>query len=211
MRSLITSRPGLQWQLLWIPYLVIFFIENALIVPKYIIHCPLDDLIPFCEWFAFPYCSWFLLLAGVTLLLWWNDTPAYYKLVKMMFSGMFFCLFLYIIFPNGLHLRPEAVDRQNIAMFIMRLLWGVDEPANVCPSIHCQSSAAMALAFSRSRLAAGKPHYKLLAWGWAMLICLSTMFTKQHSAVDVALGLMLVIPWYLILYYKKDYSYENRH
>lgn len=209
--KLITSRPGLQWQLLWIPYLVIFFLENAFIVPKYIIHCPLDDLIPFCEWFAFPYCSWFLLLAGVTLLLWWNDTPAYYKLVKMMFSGMFFCLFLYILFPNGLHLRPETIDRQNIAVLIMQTLWGVDEPANVCPSIHCQSSACMALAFSQSRLARGKWGWKLVAWGWALLICLSTVFTKQHSAVDVALGLILVIPWYFILYYKKDFSYENRH
>ena len=89
MKKWLTVRPGLQWQLLWIPYLIIFFLENNYTVPKYIIHTPLDDLIPFCEWFAFPYCSWFLLLAGVTALLWWYDTQAYYKLVKMMFSGMF--------------------------------------------------------------------------------------------------------------------------
>lgn len=202
MKKLLTARPGLAWQTLWIPYLIIFFTENNLIVPKYIIHCPLDDLIPFCEWFAIFYCSWFFLLAGVTLLLWYRDTDAYYKLVKMMFSGMFFCLLLYVIFPNGLHLRPETVDRQNIAVWVMQFLWSVDDPANVCPSIHCQTSAAMALAFSKSRVAAGSPWMKWGAWVWAGLICLSTLFTKQHSVVDVVLGVALVLPWYFALYRK---------
>ena len=45
--------------------------------PKYIIHSPLDDFIPFNEWFIFPYGSWFFLLAGVTALLWWFDTASY--------------------------------------------------------------------------------------------------------------------------------------
>lgn len=204
MKALLTSRPGLQWQLLWIPYLVIFFLENTHVVPKYIIHCSLDDLIPFCEWFAFPYCSWFLLLAGVTALLWWNDTQAYYKLVKMMFSGMFFCLFIYIILPNGLELRPETLDRENIATWVMNFLWTMDDPANVCPSIHCQTSAAMALAFSGSRLGTGHPGRQVVAWLWAGLICASTVFTKQHSIVDVVLGVALVIPWYFILYRKNQ-------
>ena len=203
MKSLLTSRPGLQWQLLWIPYLVIFFLENSRIVPKYIIHSPLDDLIPFCEWFAFPYCSWFFLLAGVTVLLWWNDTGAYYKLVKMMFSGMFFCLFIYIVLPNGLDLRPQMLDRENIATWIMNFLWTMDDPANVCPSIHCQSSACMALAFSKSKLAQNHPGRKVIAFGWAALICLSTMFTKQHSIIDVVLGVALILPWYFILYRRK--------
>lgn len=203
MKKWLTVRPGLQWQLLWIPYLIIFFLENNYTVPKYIIHTPLDDLIPFCEWFAFPYCSWFLLLVGVTALLWWYDTRAYYKLVKMMFSGMFFCLFIYIILPNGLELRPPVVERENIATWIMNFLWQVDDPANVCPSIHCQTSAAMALAFSGSRLGRGKPGRQILAWCWAGLICASTVFTKQHSILDVVLGVALVVPWYFILYRKE--------
>ena len=26
----------------------------------HILHCPLDDMIPFCEWFVIPYLLWFL-------------------------------------------------------------------------------------------------------------------------------------------------------
>ena len=199
-------KPHLWFQAYWVVYLVWFFwLDLTITDPKYIIHSPIDDFIPFNEWFVFPYCSWFLLLAVVTALLWWNDTESYDKLCLMMFSGMTFCLILYMVLPNGLDIRPtaEAVGRDNVAMQIMQLLWKVDASVNVCPSIHCQSSGCMALAFSQSRLAKGRPGLKVLAWVWAALICASTVFTKQHSILDVVCGLALVAVWVPVLYTKK--------
>ena len=61
----------------------------------------------------------------------------------------------------------------------------------------------MALAYSKSRLAAGRRGRQVLAWCWAGLICLSTLFTKQHSAIDVVCGLALVVPWYFALYRRR--------
>ena len=119
-------KPHLWFQLYWVVYLVWFFwLDLTIKDPKYIIHSPLDDSIPFNEWFVFPYCSWFLLLAGVTALLWWYDTASYNKLCLSMFAGMTFCLIVYMVLPNGLDIRPtaEAVGRSNIAMRIMQLLW----------------------------------------------------------------------------------------
>lgn len=199
-------KPHLWFQVYWVVYLIWFFwLDLTITDPKYIIHSPIDDFIPFNEWFVFPYCSWFLLLAVVTALLWWNDTESYDKLCLMMFSGMTFCLILYMVLPNGLDIRPtaEAVGRDNIAMQIMQLLWKADASVNVCPSIHCQSSGCMALAFSQSRLAKGRPGLKVLAWVWVALICASTVFTKQHSILDVVCGLALVAVWVPVLYAKK--------
>ena len=153
-------KPHLWFQLYWVVYLVWFFwLDFTIKDPKYIIHSPLDDSIPFNEWFVFPYCSWFLLLAGVTALLWWYDTASYDKLCLSMFAGMTFCLIVYMVLPNGLDIRPtaEAVGRSNIAMRILQLLWSADASVNVCPSIHCQSSACMALAFSSSTLTEKRP------------------------------------------------------
>ena len=207
LHSLVTQRPHLWFQLYWVIYVVWFFALDLLITqPKYIIHSRLDDLIPFCEWFVLPYCSWFFLLAGVTMLLWWKDTAAYDKLCLMMFSGMTFCLILYMVLPNGLSLRPDEAllaGRDNIAMTLMRMIWTADSPNNVCPSIHCQSSGCMALAFAKSRLAQGRPWLKVLAFGWAGLICASTVLTKQHSVWDVVCGLALVAVWYPVLYRRK--------
>ena len=202
LRALATARPHLWYQLYWIVYLIWFFALDLTMQAKYILWCPLDGMIPFCEWFVIPYCSWFVLLAAVTASLWWRDTAAYDRLCLMMFSGMTFCLIVYMILPNGLNLRPDtaALGRDNWALRLMELLWRADAAVNVCPSIHCQSSAAMALAFSGSSLSAGHPARRVLAWGWAALICISTVFTKQHSVIDVACGLALVVPWYLALY-----------
>ena len=120
----------------------------------------------------------------------------------MMFSGMTFCLIIYMILPNGLDIRPAAgaVGRSNIAMSIMKLLWSADASVNVCPSIHCQSSACMALVFSKSTLAKDRPALKALAWVWAALICASTVFTKQHSVIDVVCGLAVAFVWVPVLY-----------
>ena len=52
-------------------------------------------------------------------------------------------------------------------MRILQLLWSADASVNVCPSIHCQSTACMALAFSSSTLTEKRPGLKVLAWVWA--------------------------------------------
>ena len=174
-------KPHLWFQAYWVIYLIWFFwLDLTIKNPKYIIHSPIDDLIPFNEWFIFPYCSWFVLLAAVTAMLWWYDTESYDKLCLMMFSGMTLCL-----------------------MIIRQRVWKADSSVNVCPSIHCQSSGCMALAFSQSKLAKHRPALKAVAWVWAGLICLSTVFTKQHSIIDVVCGLVLVAVWVPFLYGKK--------
>ena len=196
-------KPHLWYQLYWVIYLVWFFwLDNTITQPKYIIHAPLDDLIPFNEWFVIPYCSWFLLLAAVTALLWWKDTASYDKLCLMMFSGMTFCLIVYMLLPNGLDLRPtvEEIGRSNPAMWVMQLLWKADASVNVCPSIHCQSTACMAIAISESKLAEERPMLRPIALVWAALICLSTVFTKQHSVLDVVCGLTVAVVWLPVLY-----------
>ena len=196
-------KPHLWYQLYWVIYLVWFFwLDTTITQPKYIIHAPLDDLIPFNEWFVIPYCSWFLLLVAVTALLWWKDTASYDKLCLMMFSGMTFCLIIYMLLPNGLDLRPtvEEIGRSNPAMWIMQLLWKADASVNVCPSIHCQSTACMAIAISESKLAEERPVLRPITLVWAALICLSTVFTKQHSVLDVVCGLTVAVVWLPVLY-----------
>ena len=185
--SLLRARPHLWYQLYWVLYLIWFFwLDFTVTDPKYIIR----------------YGSWFFLLAGVTALLWWFDTASYDKLCLMMFSGMTFCLIVYMVLPNGLDIRPiaEEVGRSNLAMTLMQLIWKADSSVNVCPSIHCQSSACMAIAFSGSTLVRKKRWLKILAFGWAALICASTVFTKQHSIIDVFCGLAVALVWVPVLY-----------
>ena len=191
-------KPHLWFQAYWVVYLVWFFwLDLTITDPKYIIHSPIDDFIPFNEWFVFPYCSWFLLLAAVTALLWWNDTESYDKLCLMMFSGMTFCLILYMVLPNGLDIRPtaEAVGRDNIAMQIMQLLWKADASVNVCPSIHVFNSVTLMLAYYRSAIfdAPRRRWMRPATMVLCVSISLSTILLKQHSVIDVVFGLLLAL------------------
>ena len=61
----------------------------------------------------------------------------------------------------------------------------------------------LAVIRAKGKLAAGRPWRKALAYGWAALICISTVFTKQHSVIDVVCGLALVAVWYYPLYGRK--------
>lgn len=206
-------RPHLWYQVYWFVYLIWFFTLDALVQdPKYIIHSPLDDYIPFNEWFVFPYCSWFVLLALVLALLWWNDTPSYDRLCLSMFSGMSLCLILYMLFPNGLQLRPDpaTLGRDNPALWLMRLLWAADSSNNVCPSIHCQSTGCMALAMWYSSLAYRHRWVRPVAAVWATAICASTLFTKQHAVVDVVMGLAVAAVW-LPVFRRRWKKLEQNH
>ena len=132
-------------------YLLGFVLVEQVVEPRHIIWCPLDDLIPFCEYFIVPYATWFVELAVIPLLLLQYDRKQYYYLCAVMFTGMTLCLGLYLIFPNGLDLRVE-ITRQNIFADLVRLIQAVDTPTNVGPSIHVASAMAMDLALCRSVL-----------------------------------------------------------
>ena len=108
VKKWVTDHPVWFAILFFIFYFTGFFtLEHLVTEPVYLLHCGLDDLIPFNEWFIFPYASWFGLIpwALITLLLF--DRKNYFYLCGVMFSGMALCLLLYLIFPNGVDLRPQ--------------------------------------------------------------------------------------------------------
>ena len=108
----------------------------------HIIHCAVDDLIPFNEWFVLPYFLWYAWVPVFMLYFMIRDREAYLRLCFVMFAGATFCLFVYLLAPNGLNLRQE-ITSQNFCAQIVRFLRRVDPPNNVCPSIHVSSTVVV--------------------------------------------------------------------
>ena len=124
VKKWVTDHPVWFAILFFIFYFTGFFtLEHLVTEPVYLLHCRLDDLIPFNEWFIFPYASWFGLIpwALITLLLF--DRKNYFYLCGVMFSGMALCLLLYLIFPNGVDLRPQSIESSNLAATFVRMIW----------------------------------------------------------------------------------------
>ena len=177
------------------------WLEVHIAVPDVLVHCHLDDLIPFCKYAIVPYFAWFLWIPFTLFyLLWKAPREDFWRLCLPLFSGMTIALACYAVLPTALDLRPYWVPGNDIFAQTVRFLYRTDTATNVCPSIHCQSSACMALAFSSSTLTEKRPGLKVLAWVWAALICASTVFTEQHSIVDVVCGLAVAFVWVPVLY-----------
>lgn len=191
------------WPLLyWLVYLVWFFILDFREVDYTVIHCALDEVIPFCEYFIIPYCGWFLYVA---LAFWFftfkESHREFYRFCTYLFGGMTICLIIYMIFPNGQDLRVDLNPDKNFCTKIVSLLQAFDSPTNVCPSIHVYNSAACHLSFVHSREFRKYPAWlRALSGVCVVFICLSTIFLKQHSAVDVVCGAALAIVMYAVLY-----------
>ena len=167
-----------------------FLVEQVVTEPEYIIHSAVDDMIPFNEWFVLPYFLWYIWIPLFMLILMFRDREAYLRLCFIMFVGATACLIIYVLWPNGLDLR-RPVEGKNFCAEIVRFLRRADSPYNVCPSLHVSSTVAVHLAVCRSRLYGKRRAVRLLSLAVTILICVSTLFVKQHSVIDVICGWVL--------------------
>lgn len=181
---------GHAWLILaYLPIYILWFLllESHVTTDYYIIESPLDACIPFREIFIVPYLLWFPFIAVSVLYFIFRDKTEYYRLCGVLITGMTVFLLVSTVFPNGVSLRPVLADlgRNNIFLDLVATLHKADTSTNVCPSIHVYNSLAVCFAFFTSS------HLKkncLLKFGiltLTVLICLSTVFLKQHSVVDV--------------------------
>ena len=196
----VQEHPYSYWLVYMIFYLTGFFlVEQFVVEAKYWISCPIDGQIPFMEGFIIPYISWLLLMPMSLLFYMMYEKEDFLDLCMLMFCGMTISLILYVIFPNGLQLRTEIV-RDNFCSRLAKLIYRMDTPTNVCPSIHVSSSVAISIVTLRSRLGKEHPIWAGLIVFWMVVICISTFFVKQHSVVDAlcgaALTALLCIPVY---------------
>lgn len=171
-------------------YLLSFFALERITKPRFIVHCPLDDLIPFCEWGIIPYCSWYLLLVGGPVFFLLKDKGDYLRLCFIMFVGMTICLALYVVLPTGLDLR-QPIPRDNLLCKAVELLRTIDTPTNVCPSIHISSTVAVGIVTVRSKLFTRRRWVKVLMVAECLAMCWATLVLQQHSVLDVAAGAAL--------------------
>ena len=97
------------------------------------------------------------------------------------------CLVFFLLLPTT-NVRP-AIEESSLWCVFMRILYQMDSPTNLFPSIHCLVSW---LCFLGVRDAPRTPKaFRYGAFCMAVAIFLSTLTTKQHVVVDVLGGVLL--------------------
>lgn len=178
-------------------YLSVFhWLEVNITVPEVWVHCHLDDLIPFCKYAVIPYLAWFIWIPFTRFYLLWKAPRAdFWRLCLPLFAGMTIALAVYVILPNGLDLRPYRVYGSDIFARIVRQIYSTDTATNVCPSIHVFNSVTLMMAYYRSRIF--EEHRRRWMRLASAVLCLSiiasTVLLKQHSCIDVVMGILLAM------------------
>ncbi len=168
----------------WIVYFLLYFITENFI-PRdtcYVIHSPLDDLIPFCEIFIIPYVAWYLLVAGSLLYFALYNVDSFKKLQIFIIITQVVAMSVYIFFPNMQDLRPLELPRDNFFSDCVALLYTLDTDTNVFPSLHVGYSLAIASVWVKEKGVSCL--FKTFIVIFVILVCLSTVFLKQHSVLD---------------------------
>ena len=157
----------------------------------YLIHSPLDDYIPFVEYFIIPYLLWFVFLAVTGAYFFFTNRGDFYRLAAFLCSGMTIFLIVCTIFPNGLNLRPVTFPRENIFTDLVRMIYSMDTPTNVLPSIHVYNSIGAMAAIAHSTSLKKHRGVQIGSYVLGILIIFSTVFLKQHSITDVIAALAM--------------------
>jgi len=171
-------------------YFPIFTLLEMYRQPQYYVHCWLDDLLPFCEYFVIPYFLWFAFVPGMLLFFICYSRADYFKCCKVIFGGMSICLLIYWLFPTGLMLR-EPVEESGFLASCVNALRGVDTPTNVCPSIHVSSTVGICMVLMRSKELRRFRKLRVFSCILGVAICMATVLLDQHSVIDVICGIIL--------------------
>ena len=74
----------------------------------HVMHCALDDAIPFSEWALIPYLLWFVYLIGALAYTFFQDVPALRRMMRFVIVTYTAATVVYFIYPTQQLLRPEA-------------------------------------------------------------------------------------------------------
>ncbi len=169
------------------------------------IHCPIDDMIPFCEYFIIPYYIWFAFIAAACVYFFFSSQGECVRMGLYLIVGMSIAVAIYFIYPNGLiDFRPTSYPRDNIFTDLVINLHNMDTSTNVFPSLHVYNTLAVTVAVFESKTF--KKHHtlvKIITSVLAVLILASTLFLKQHSIYDMFAAIVLAAALYPVFYKTK--------
>ncbi len=138
--------------------------------------------IPFLEIFVIPYVGWYVLILVSLLYFAFYNVENFKRLQIFIIVTQAVAMIIYIVFPNYQPLRLEEYPRDNFLTDIVALLQMGDTNSNVCPSLHVAYSIGIASIWLKEGSA--KWWTKTGVVIFCILVCLSTVFIKQHSIID---------------------------
>ena len=177
----------------WVFYFSMYFITENLIPLErcHVIHCAIDDLIPFHEGFVIFYAGWYAYVVAALAYSFFYNVEGFKHLQKYIIITQVVAMACYILYPSIQNLRPEVFPRHNAFTWLLGVIYAFDTPTGVFPSLHVgYSMGIVSTALKDRELPA---FWKVAAALFAVMVCLAVCFVKQHSFLDVVAALPLCL------------------
>lgn len=190
-REFIKTHPE-AWLALYWPFHLAFYEfwnKHTMTLNYHIIYSPLDDKIPFVEYFVLPYVTWFFYIAAVLIYFLAHNKRDYLRATFMVDTAMIVSTLICVVYPSVHELRPAVFENSNLCTKLVRLLYSTDNPAVIMPSMHTSVSVLLAVAIWTSESLRHCTWAKIGSAILSTLIVLSTVLIKQHSVLDLFAGL----------------------
>lgn len=161
----------------------------------------IDNQIPFMkEWVVIYLICYFFWIFNYILII-HEGKEKWFRFVFADLLSRLLCGTIFIIFPTT-NIRP-VVHGNDICSLLMRVVYHLDAPYNLFPSIHCLVSWYCFVGIRNSKKV--PLWYKEFSFLFAILVFLSTQFTKQHYLIDIVAGILIAELCYYIAYHTQLY------
>lgn len=169
---------------------ILYFPVNRIISGGVLMKVNLDQVIhlqPEWIWFymlCLPLWILAFIVAGI-----WMDDNLFWEMWQSTLIACSIGLFIFITYPTYVE-RPE-ITGHGISVDMLRYVYENDRVYNAFPSAHVYLSTIVTFFMVR-----WKPQLRAAGLFFVMLVILSTLFTKQHSVVDAAGGVLVACVGY---------------
>jgi len=163
----------------------------------------LDNKIPFIKEWVVIYLVCYIFWAANYILVVREGREQWFRFAFADYLSRIICGIFFILLPTT-NIRPD-VPGDDIFSRLMRLVYDLDSPTNLFPSIHCLVSWFCFIGIRKSKKI---PFwYKAFSCIFAILVFLSTQFTKQHYLIDIIGGVLIAELCYYIASHTDIYKY----
>lgn len=187
-----------HWKQLFIGILVevgsisVYRLIQQLSPGKYDLSIPLDSMIPFWPSWIWIYLSVlpFFLYAALTL-----NPPLFHLTLKRVVTAHVLSYPFFMLIPSD-YPRNLALDPDTFYGWGYGLMHSIDQPNNTFPSLHVSLTWVIMHQLTKN----GMPAW--FAYGYACVISVSTLITKQHYSVDVVGGVGIFLLTLILIKHK---------
>jgi len=146
-----------------------------------------DYSVPFVPGWVFIYVVCFAFWAVNYVMITREGYNEWFKFATGDYLSRIICMVFFVFLPTT-NVRPE-VTGNGIAENIIRFIYFADPATNLFPSIHCLVSWMCYIGIRGRKII--PLWYRIFSCIFAILVFMSTQFTKQHYIADVAAGVVI--------------------